>query len=112
MRRLRRCPPFADLCVVTAAGPDEHAVLRACLGMRGMLEHWLSDPPYNALELELLGPAPAAVAKVNNRYRYRLTLWGKDGKLLRALVAHLLRTAQGERENRGISIFADMNPMD
>ena len=60
----------------------------------------------------LLGPAPAAVAKVNNRYRYRLTLMGKNGPDLRRLVAHLLRAVHQDKENRGITVYADTNPMD
>ena len=31
---------------------------------------------------------------------------------LRELVAHLLRQAQQNKENRGVSVFADLNPLD
>ena len=57
-----------------------------------------------------MGPAPAAVAKVNNRYRYRLTLTAQNTHPLRAMLAQLLRRAQQEKENRGVSVFADVNP--
>ena len=57
-----------------------------------------------------MGPAPAAVAKVNNRYRYRLTLTAQNTQPLRAMLAQLLRRAQQEKENRGVSVFADVNP--
>ena len=58
----------------------------------------------------LLGPAPAAVAKVNNRYRYRLTLTGRTDRAFRTLLAHLLRAASKDRENKGISVYADADP--
>ena len=111
LRRLRRCPPFSDLFVVTASGTDEHLVLQVSMRMRNMLEGWLSRPPYSALKIQLLGPAPAAVAKVNNCYRYRLTLWGRNTKEIRTLIAHLLRTAQTDKSNRGVSVFAELNPL-
>jgi primosomal protein N' (replication factor Y) len=112
LRRLRGCPPFSDFFFITTTGQDEDAVLRTCMRLRQMLESWLSRPPYAGFQLQILGPAPAAVAKVNNRYRYRLTLNGPNTRQLRTLIAHLLRTAQTEKENRGVSVFADMNPLD
>jgi primosomal protein N' len=101
LRRLRRCPPFSDFIFITAVGPDETMVLKACMRMRHMLEGWLSQPPYAELEIQILGPAPAVVAKVNNRFRYRLTLCARNTKQLRTLIAHLLRTAQTEKEPEG-----------
>ena len=47
---------------------------------------------------------------MNNRYRYRLTLTGRSDRALRSLLAQLLRAAQKDRENRGVSIYIDGNP--
>ncbi|MEG1878002.1 MAG: primosomal protein N', partial [Pseudoflavonifractor sp.] len=112
LRQLRGCPPFQDLFVLTASGTEESRVLQVCMKLKRTLETWLSASPYNAEETLLLGPAPATVAKVNNRYRYRLTLSGKNTKQLRDLMAHLLCAAQTDKENRGVSVFADVNPLD
>ena len=60
----------------------------------------------------ILGPAPAAVAKVNNRYRYRLTLGCINSRSVRQLLSQLLRTFAGDRANRGVTAFADVNPYD
>ena len=107
LRQLRRYPPFADLTVLTASGLEEVAVLRCCDRLRRSLEQVLNRLPG---QWQLLGPAPAAVAKVNNRYRYRLTLTGPVGKEARALLAHLLRSAQKDKDNRGVSVYVDVNP--
>ncbi len=112
LRELRGCPPFQDLFVFTASGLQESGVLRVCMRLRRTLEDWLSRAPYRALSPQLLGPAPTSVAKVNNRYRYRLTLSCRNTKEIRALAAHLVRCAQQDKENRGVSIFADVNPLD
>ena len=42
-------------------------------------------------EIEVLGPAPAPVLKVNNRYRYRCTLVGKNDKAARERISWLLK---------------------
>ncbi len=112
LRRLRRCPPFAHLFVLTASGREEHAVLHACQRMRLGLDQLLRRREYAPFQAQVFGPAPATVAKVNDRYRYRLTLSAPNNKEIRALVAHLVRTAQNDKENRGVSVFADMDPMD
>lgn len=106
LRQLRQHPPFSDVIVVTASGLDEGAVLRCCVRLRQALDGGLSRTgPWR-----VLGPAPASVAKVNNRYRYRLTLTGKNSREARALIAHLLRMAQQDKENRGVSVYADLDP--
>ncbi len=112
MRRVRGCPPFRDLFVLTASGTEESKVLRMCVRLRRTLESWFADPAYQGLDVQLLGPAPASVAKVNNRYRYRLTISGHNSKTMRTLVAALLCAAHNDKEMRGVSVFADVNPMD
>jgi len=102
MRRLRRLPPFADLFTLTISGAEEGAVLRAALGVRDFLRRRFGDS-------EVLGPAPAPILKVNNRYRYRVLLMGKNDKETRAAVSGLLRTFAGNSANRGFNIFAECN---
>ena len=111
MRQLRFFPPFSDLFVLGVSGLEEIAVLRACLKLREGLERALKQPTYSRAPYRLLGPAPAAVAKVNDRYRYRLTLSAQNVRPIRLLVAHLIRQAQTDKANRGLAIFADLNPM-
>ena len=112
LRSLRACPPFQDLLVLTASGTEESQVLKVCMKLRRTLEEWLGKEPYKTVGIQLLGPAPAAVAKVNNRFRYKLTLVGKNTRELRELAAYLICAAQNDKENRGVSVFADINPLD
>ncbi len=112
MRRLCGCSPFRDEFRISASGPDENTVIQACARMRQALDEALAEEGYRDLDVEVLGPAPASVTKVNNQYRYRVTAMGKNGKKLRALLAHLLRRAQQDKANKGVSIQADMNPFD
>ena len=112
LRRLRGCPPFRDLFVLTASGKAEGAVLRTCMRLRRTLEAWLELPAYRALTVQLLGPAPATIARINERYRYRLTLACTNTRPVRDMIAALLRAAQTDKENKGVSVTADVNPMD
>ena len=63
-------------------------------------------------EPEVLGPAPAPVVKVNNRFRYRCLLVGKNDKITREIVSRILKDFSAHRENRGLHVFADCNAME
>ena len=80
LRRLRRDPPFADHFTLTVTGPEEEPVRRACVQLCAALRQALSQESYRAMEPEVLGPAPAPVVKLNNRYRYRITVVGQNEK--------------------------------
>lgn len=112
VRRTLRFPPFVDLFRLTVSGPEESQVLRACAVLRRSLEPWAKRRQQGGHETELLGPAPAGVLKVNNRYRYCLLLKGQNDKETRSTLAQLIRVAQQDRVNRGLSILIDANPME
>jgi len=87
-------------------------VLRAAASLRDELRELMADEAVRDTDPEILGPAPAPVLKVNNRFRYRIFLSGKNDKPTRERMAWLLREFGKRRENRGLSLFADCNAMD
>jgi len=108
LRQIRGSPPFRDLTVVTFTGLFEDRVAAGAQAFRAALLRALPSCP--DLNMTVLGPAPAAVAKVNNRYRYRLTLCCPSTRALRQLVSYLLREFAKDKRNRGVTAFADCNP--
>ena len=111
LRRLRRDPPFADHLILTVSGPVENEVRRACMQVRDGLLAAAGRAEYAALELEILGPAPAGIVKINNRFRYRITVIGRCDRSLRGLVSAFMKEFSRRSENRGMQIFADCNLM-
>lgn len=112
MRQLMEYPPFHDLLIISASGLEETAVLRACMRLRDAIGDAMRQQAYAGYAYRLLGPAPAPVTKVNNRYRYRLVLNVNNTKEIRQLTAHLLRSALSDKQNRSVSFFADFDPLD
>lgn len=112
MRRLRRYPPFADLFTVTISGTEEGRVLRTAVSVRETLRQLCRRPELAAGEPEVLGPAPAPVVKVNNRFRYRCTLVGKNDKATREMLAWLQKDFAKDSANRGMNLFVDHNAAD
>lgn len=107
LRRLQNAPPFCELIALTASGPDEQQVLRAA--------HEIADRLRTATEsipgCRVMGPAPLSVVKLNNRYRYRVNLACRADKTIRAMIAQLLVDFATDKRYKGVSVFADNDPL-
>ena len=109
LRQLHGCPPFADLFTVLFSGPFEVPTLDAAKEFRRMLEAMLTRQEYREIPMEILGPSPAAVAKINNAFRFRLTIKCENSRPVRLLLSHLLKTFAKDQKHHRISAFADIN---
>lgn len=105
MRRLQWCPPFSDLFSITATGQNEASVLR-CLDFAKRI---LTDELRGRADVRILGPAPLSVVRVNNRFRYRLTLACKEDKAVRELISNVIIHCNRNREFKGVNVFGDIN---
>lgn len=108
IRRLQRCPPFVQIVSLSVIGIDEYQVLQSCARIRALLHHALKD----VAGVDILGPAPFPVVKAAGRFRYRMTIRGENEAQLRSIVPKLLNYCNREREFRGISVYADRNPLE
>lgn len=107
LRKLQFTPPFADIIAITASGQDENAVIRCCMDIRNTLRASVKDD-----FAKILGPAPLSVVKVNNRYRYRVSISCKADAEMRSIVSAILIKFNSSAQYKGVSIFADTNPSD
>ena len=105
MRRLQWCPPFSDLFSITAVGQSEAQVLRCLTAAKRLLAHGLQ----NRADTRLLGPAPLPVARVNNRFRYRLTLACADDSDVRRLISGVLISCAQDKQFKGVTLYGDIN---
>ena len=109
LRELQNLPPFGDLVHLTFTGQEEGRVLHGSAKFATSLQKCLQDMSLGGQAWSLLGPAPCPVPKINYHFRYRLTLRCKADKHVRELLAHLMRQFTKDKENRGVSLFADIN---
>ena len=107
MRRLQNAPPFSDYLAVTASGRNEEQVVNACRYAKRQLEHSTI-----AGRMNVLGPAPLAVVKVNNRFRYRINISCRLDGEIRSVVSQVLIDCSKDRRFKGVSVFADIDPLD
>ena len=112
IRRARRYPPFADIFTLTVTGTEEGLVLRAAAELRSAMQAGVRYPTASNLAVEILGPTPAPVVRVNNRYRYRIFWIGRNDHATREVLGYYLRTFHQKKENRGLNLFVDCNAED
>ena len=105
MRRLQWSPPFSDLFSITAVGQNESTVLRCINAAKKIFSKALHD----RADVRILGPAPLNVVKVNNSFRYRLTIACKDEKKIRELIANVIMHCNKEKEFKGVTVYGDIN---
>ncbi len=108
-RQIHGYPPVRDRYVLVVVGREELAVLQGAARLCEQLKSALlrADRLYQTV---LLGPAPAAIVKVKEQYRYRITVCGTSDKTLRAVLANTIGAFQRDKVNRGLTAYADHDP--
>ena len=70
----------------------------------------LAKAEYSDLPMRVLGPSPALVSKINNKYRYRLTIRFKNTRRFREMLSRLLTDFGKNRQFSDITAYADIDP--
>jgi primosomal protein N' (replication factor Y) len=100
-------PPFGRLIRVLITGPDEAETRSAALELSRLVSAIAVDG--SKQELEVLGPAPAPLARLRGRYRYQLLVKGPPGPLLRGAAETLVKSTAGLSAPLQASV--DVNPV-
>ncbi len=110
MREAMLYPPFADICLVGFVGENQVLTLQAA---NGFLKAFVQEAKrnYSKLPLRILGPSPATVVKVSNKYRYKLIIKCKNNRSFRALLSKILIDFGSDRTFAKVTAYADMNAL-
>ncbi|MEE0913921.1 MAG: primosomal protein N' [Ruminococcus sp.] len=110
VRKAMLYPPFADICLVGFVGENQAVTLR---GANEFLKSFISlaQKEYPKLPLRILGPSPALVVKVSNKFRYKLIIKCKNNREFRKLLATLLAEFGNNKEFSSVTAYADMNAL-
>ena len=65
---------------------------------------------YNDLPLKVIGPVPSAIAKLNNKYRFKIVLKCKNNKRFREMISGLLSKLYLDNLGNDVSVSVDINP--
>ena len=106
-RRLGLYPPFCGLCVIGFAGGKEIEVARAAARFSALLGQQAAKQP--DLPLRVLGPTPGNIEKINDTYRYKLTIKCRNDRHFRDLVRETLGLYEQEKLPSKASVAVDLH---
>lgn len=109
IRQALLMPPVEQMLMLTGTGENESDVLAALLRLKQRILS-LMEGQFSDFHYPVLGPSPASVVRVMGRYRYHLILRCPDNKRRRQLISGVLIEFSKDNKNRGVSLFADLNP--
>lgn len=102
-------PPFVDILVIGFVGEKEMVVKQGANMFLRLLSQ-LAQEEYSELPMRVLRPSPAAIAKVSNKYRYKLLIKCRNTSRLQEMISRLLIQFASLREFQQVTAYADPNP--
>ena len=109
LRKVMLYPPFADMGVIVFIGEDKNAVAKAADYFSEKMKTQLREK-YSDLPIRMLGPAPAAVARISGKYRFRIILKFRNSKRFREMLADMLALTGKDHVFRDVTVYADIDP--
>lgn len=108
-RKLMVYPPYCDIGLAGFVSEDKEAAKEGALWfldqIKGLTAHAYAD-----VRVMVLGPSPATVPKVSNKYRYRMLIKCRNTARFREMMRLCLERFGREFSAKKASAFLDMNP--
>ncbi|MDP2688626.1 MAG: primosomal protein N' [Deltaproteobacteria bacterium] len=108
IRQEAEYPPFARLCGLRVEGGSEQRAMDAARELGNAADRLLRGK--KDIGITVLGPAPALLARVRNRFRFQMLIKGADIKTLHPFVKALKKTFDGKK-HAGVTLIVDMDPL-
>ena len=105
IRKMMIYPPYCDIAQVSVTATSKADAEQTCKEVFEALKKG-AEGSYSDIPIRILGPAPAATPKINNKYRFRLIIKTKNNRRFR----ELLREATNLKCPRDTSVSVDINP--
>lgn len=110
IRQAMLYPPFADICMVGFVSDNHISVLKSSNDfMKRLVDK--AKASYSDIPLRVLGPSPASIAKVSNKYRFKLIVKCRNNKRFRKLLSETLLEYNSIKENKNTTAYIDMNAL-
>ncbi len=106
-RKLGLYPPFCSLCVVGFSGGKEIEVARAAARFSALLGQQAARQP--DMPLRVLGPTPSNIEKINENYRYKLTIKCRNDRRFRDLMRETLSLYEDEKLPAKATVAVDLH---
>lgn len=110
VRKAMLYPPFADICLVGFVSQNRELTFK---GAKKFLAMFTDEARKNHpnMPLRILGPTPALVVKISNKYRFKIIIKCKNNSEFRELLSKILCEFGKDKEFSSVTAYADMNAL-
>lgn len=98
-------PPFTNLFFVMLTGAEQEELVRQ---IRTLYEIMVTYDRNN--QFQLIGPAPAVISKINNKYRWRMIVKGDNEEKLKIYVQYCINKLRQYSDLKNINVSLVLNP--
>ena len=99
-------PPYCEMISILFSGANENQVSQAAKLYAKYIEQLKSL----SQRTQILGPIPAALSKINNKYRWRILIKCENSDNLNSILVESRKKVQKNMNYKDISIVIDKNP--
>ena len=103
-------PPYCDICTLTFTSEYSSKAFSGATCFFDMIKEAVTGE-YNDVKVNLLGPLQPRVSKINNKYRYVLTVKCKNNKRFREMVSALIVKYMKHPRYSDVSLSVDINAL-
>ena len=112
-----RYPPFSHVATLLLRGKDEKEVIDTANAVRDQLELWQADQKHvsevsdsEKAAVEILGPAPAPLSKIEGKFRWHFLLRSRNVERIGQLLKHLTDEPPAAIKSNAIELVIDIDP--
>ncbi len=110
LRQAMLYPPFADICMVGFVSDNRYNVTHASNAFLKMFVDNVKSQE-KQLPLRILGPSPSSVAKISNKYRYKILIKCRNDKNFRCILTETVKNFNSMKEYKNTTVYVDMNAL-
>jgi len=106
LRRQMNYPPFTKVFSVLASCEDEKKLISFMFKLQSMMDYCNRKGLF-----EILGPAPAIIAKIKKKYRYKIIAKSEDEEKLKAFIFFCIDKLKETEDTSDITFNLTLNPL-
>lgn len=110
-RKERKYPPFTHIIRVLLLHEKEERVIKGANDLGLCLQQGMQNPEYGKNELDILGPAPAVLARLKNQWRWQISVKGTRLDLLRAFLHQGVQRFYKNSASNGVVLNIEVDPL-
>lgn len=109
LRKMMQYPPFCDVCLMGFVSDSDANSKNASFEFFEIFTNVIKNE-FPDVHVKILGPTPALIVKVGDKYRYRMIVKCKNTKRFRMAVAKSISIYEKSKVSSKVNLFVDVNP--